>query len=268
MPIYHGYARLYAGVFHDDRNKSKDGFIGRICIEICRLNPGCTYDVTIPLRLSTSVYSRRKQGAIRLRLTLSNLDMTGLILSYLPGNRHRMAGQVATTVACADPKGFRAVALTVHGNHIPGKFSTESLMATIREFTFVQQSVVGLVRKFVKDLIVWRHPVVSCFAFVGWIRCALTGLNLLPVYIMGLLLLQLVRNYVRYIVNDQDFGPTVILNLLGRKYNTSLFRALGLMKRDEFYINGTDTYTNQEFPFSSLAGYPRLFVEEAIMKGK
>ncbi|KAL7549455.1 hypothetical protein ACHAWF_014671 [Thalassiosira exigua] len=270
MPIYHGYAKLYAGVFHDNGSKSKDGFLGRVCVEIGRLNPGRTYDVTIPLRLSTSVYSRRKLGAVRLRLTLSDLDRRGMLLSYFPGRRRRAAaGRAATTVACADPKAFRAVALAVHGKHLPGKFSTESLTATIREFAFVQQSVMGLVQKFVRDLIRWKYPVVSCLAFVGWMRCAWSGLNLAPVYLLSLVLLQLVRNYARYVVNDDgEFRPTAILELLGGISHAALFRAFGLLKRDEFYADGTDTYTNQEFPFSSLAGYPRLFVEEAIAEEK
>jgi len=290
MPIYHGYARLFAGVFHDDgsKNSSKDTFIGRVAIEVARLKPRCTYDVTLPLRLSTSVYSRRKLGAIRIRLTLSNFDTKQILRSYLPNKRNRFAGQVATTVACGDPKSFRAVALTVHGKNLPGKFSTEAVMAIIREFTFVQKSVVRIVKKFIEDLVVWRYPAMSSFAFFGWMHCVRnSSATLAPVYALGMVVLQLLRNYARCIV-DTDLQPMslgdILAALIAGVFATnakfmpseldegthdsarrivSLFQTIGMLKNDEYYVDGADTYTHKEFPFSSLAGYPRFHVEEA-----
>jgi len=291
MPIYHGYARLFAGVFHDDGSKSssKDTFIGRVAIEVARLKPGCTYDVTLPLRLSTSVYSRRKLGAIRIRLTLSNFNTKQILRSYLPNKRNRFAGQVATTVACGDPKSFRAVALTVHGKNLPGNFSTEAVMAIIREFTFVQKSVVRTIEKFVEDLVVWRYPAMSSFAFFGWMHCVHdSSATLAPVYTLGAVVLQLLRNYARCIVDTDNFQPMSLGEILaaliggvaatnakftpfeldegvqeGARRTISLFQTLGMLKNDEYFVDGVDTYTHKEFPFSSLAGYPRFHVEEA-----
>lgn len=282
MPIYHGYARLFAGVFHrESKTSSKDAFIGRVAVELARLKPGCTYDVTLPLRLSTGVYSRRKLGAVRLRLTLSKFDAKDILLSYLPHRRNR----TATTVACGDPKSFRNVALTVHGKHLPGKFSTEALMATVRELTLVQKSVLSLAKKSVQDLIAWRHPVMSSFAFVGWMHCVRAGsATLAPAYLIGFALLNLVRNYARCVVGQKDFQPTRMEEMLaalkgslmdgGRGIEVKkgthmgqgglyLFQTLGLLKADEYYVDGVDTYTHKEFPFSTLAGYPRFHVEEA-----
>lgn len=302
MPIFHGYARLFAGVFHDDGSKSsssKDTFFGRAAIEFSRLRPDCTYDITLPLRLSTGVYSRRKRGAIRIRLTLDSFNERQIVLSYLPNKRNRLAGEIATTVACADPKAFRNVALTVHGTHLPGKFSTESLMATIREFKFVLRCVKTLFEKFVEDLVVWRNPFVSAFVFVGWMHCVrISSATLVPVYFLGMIALQLVRNYATCIVAGEGFqAPTfeeILLSLRNApsdNVNDNLivkpiqivegsevthaplgqatFKALHFIgQEDEYYDSGVDSYTLKEFPFSTLAGYPRFPVDEALKHAK
>ena len=94
LPIYHGYAALMAGVFHDDGSKgaaSKDTFIGRVEVPISHLRPNSTYDVTLPLRQSTSVYTRRQLGAIRIRFSLVSYNEKQSILSYLPRRRNKIA---------------------------------------------------------------------------------------------------------------------------------------------------------------------------------
>lgn len=298
IPIYHGYARLFAGVFHDDGGKgssSKDTFFGRVAIELARLRPGCTYDITLPLRLSTGVYSRRKRGAVRIRLTLDSFVARQIVLSYLPNRRNRLAGEVATTVACADPEAFRNVALTVHGTHLPGKFSTESLMATIREFKFVQKCLQRLVGKFLEDLVVWKNPFTSAFAFFGWMHCVRIGSTaLVPVYVLGMIVLKLVANYARCIVAGEGFPPPTFEEILlslekapsdsvneccsikpiqvvegsvetHQPLGKSTFKKLRFIGQDdEYYDSGVDTYTLKEFPFSTLAGYPRFSVDESL----
>ncbi len=70
FPIFHGYARLYVCVFDDDGRMEKD-FAERVVIDLARLRPRRTYEVTLPLRLSTHVYSWQKRVAICVRFTLN-----------------------------------------------------------------------------------------------------------------------------------------------------------------------------------------------------
>ena len=71
FPIFHGYVRLYVCVFDDHGRMEKDDFAERVVIDLACLRPCRTYDVTLPLRLSTHVYSWQKRGAICVRFTLN-----------------------------------------------------------------------------------------------------------------------------------------------------------------------------------------------------
>ena len=287
IPINHGYARLFLGVFHDDGTKSpKDLFIGRAVVEVPRLRPGATYDVTLPLRQSASVYSRRKRGAVRLRFSLDISDEKQLVLSYFPSKRNRAAGQIGTTtVACADPKSFRNVALTVNGIHLPGKFSTDHFMAIIREFKFVQKVIRRLLVKFIEDLVVWRYPVKSAFVFVAWMHSLyVNSATMIPVYTVSFIFLQLVANYARCIVAGDEFRPATWEEIFGSltgsggdggkihsligisdKYDPvgqSIFILLGFMgKKDEYFVGGFDTFALDEFVSTLLLSFLSFFSE-------
>ena len=277
IPINHGYARLFVGVFHDDGSKSpKDLFIGRAVVEVPRLRPGATYDVTLPLRQSASVYSRRKRGAVRLRFSLDISDEKQLVLSYFPSKRNRVAGQIGTTtVACADPKSFRNVALTVNGIHLPGKFSTDHFMAIIREFKFVQKVIRRLLVKFIEDLVSWRYPVKSVFVFIAWMHSLhVNSTAMIPVYIVSFIFLQLMANYARCIVAGAEFRPATWEEIFGSltgsgaktmhaldgivdEYDPigrSIFTLLGFMgKNDEYFVGNVDTFALDEFVSTLLA---------------
>jgi len=288
IPIHHGYARLFVGVFHDDGSKSpKDLFIGRAVVDIARLRPGATYDVTLPLRQSASVYSRRKRGAVRLRFDLDISDAKQFVLSYLPSKRNRLGGHVGTTtVACADPKAFRNCALTVNGFHLPGKFSTDHFMALIREFKLVQKVVRQLSKKFIEDVCVWRYPVKSAYVFFAWMHCLyVNSATLIPVYVICFILLQLMSNYARCIIGGAAFRPAtweeICASLNGSdscksdsgaesgtihpldgivdKYDPigrSIFTLLGFVgKTDEYIVGDEDTWALDEFVSCSLVGF-------------
>jgi len=296
IPINHGYARLFVGVFHDDGSKSsKDLFIGRAVVEIPQLRPGVTYDVTLPLRQSASVYSRRKRGAVRLRFSLYISDEKQLVLSYFPSKRNRVAGQIGTTtVACADPKSFRNVALTVNGIHLPGKFSTDHFMAIIREFKLVQKVIHHLLVKFIEDLVVWRYPVKSAFVFIAWMHSLYSNFAIMvPVYSVSFLFLQLMANYARCIIGaapefrpatwEEIFASLTVsggdlpgdnaevggktgknhsLEEIADKYGPigqSIFTLLGFVgKKDEYFSGGVDTFALDEFVSTLLAGFFHL----------
>jgi Ca2+-dependent lipid-binding protein len=137
FPIFHAYARLYVGVFDDDRKRVKDEFAGRVVIDLARLRPRSTYDVTLPLRLSTHVYSRRRRGAIRLRFSLTWHAERDALLSYIPSRIRVPLPQnsrpnLDVVVLCSDQKAFRNIAITVHGTNLPGKFTFQQMRGMYR----------------------------------------------------------------------------------------------------------------------------------------
>ena len=98
-----------------------DDFIGRVVVDISRIQAGCTYDVKLPLRDCSKVYNRNQLGCIRLRFRLEwNEDgERAALLSYLPsvtGLMKRMKNDLnPVTVKCPDSKSFYNIAHTVYG---------------------------------------------------------------------------------------------------------------------------------------------------------
>jgi len=278
LPVFHGYAVLMVGVFHDDGSKgssAKDTFFGRVEVPIARLRSNNTYDVTLPLRESTSVYNRDKLGAVRLRFSLDYYDQRQFILSYAPSMRNKIGDRVCTTVACADPKSFRNIALTVHGTHLPDRFSTDMFKAAIRELTFIQAVSLRYGKQYVRDLMYWKYPVFSAYCFGGWMHCVYSNsVNFVPVYLVGFALLHLAASYVYHISSERkDVRPLTWEELLlslqamegkpargaleDESGGASVLRALGSNKKRE-------SKASSEFPLSSFAGYSRFCVDEAL----
>ena len=204
FPIYHAWARLFVGVFDDDRKRVKDEFAGRVVVDIARLRPWSTYDVTLPLRLSTSVYSRRRRGAIRLRFTLKWKTEREALMSYIP-NRIKIPlpqnsrPNVNTTVLCSDKKAFRNIAITVHGAHLPGKFTFQEMRAAIREINFTRKHIFTSLRTWQRDIRRWQYPTMSAFVFLAWMHCIYANqFSLVPAYAMLYFVIHLMSNYAKY----------------------------------------------------------------------
>ena len=134
FPLHHAFCTVCIGVFDDDGVHQDDDFAGRVELDISRLRPGCTYDVTLPLRLSTDVYTRQPgRGTIRLRFRLIWDSEQSAVLSYLPRRdtlvtaiKYRKEDRVpppTVTLRCADAKSFRNVAITIHGTHMPSRYT-------------------------------------------------------------------------------------------------------------------------------------------------
>ena len=204
FPLFHGYARLYVGVFDDERRREKDDFAGRVVIDLARLRPNSTYDVTLPLRLSTHVYSRRKRGAIRLRFTLTWKSERDALLSYIPRKLRIPLPQnskpnYSVTVNCSDQKAFRNIAITVHGAHLPGRFTFHQMRASIRELNFTRRYVISSIVQGFRDTRHWKHPAISAFIFFAWMHSIYANaFSLVPAYAVMCFVLYLMRNYVKY----------------------------------------------------------------------
>lgn len=212
FPVHHGYARLYTGVFDDD-GKERDALAGRVAIDLSRLRPGSEYDVMLPLRVSTHVYSRQPRGVIRLRFQLDWKSERAALLSYIPKKLQfrNFQPQLHTTIACTNAASFRNVALTVHGADLPGKFSFNHMKAVIREMNFTRKMMTLIVRMTIINTITWVNPAMSAFVFFSWMHCIyLNAFSLVPAYFMLFLLLQMFRNYAIYAIDGpacREFLP-------------------------------------------------------------
>lgn len=204
FPVFHAYARLYVGVFDDDDHRDKDDFAGRVAIDLARLRPASTYDVTLPLRLSTHAFSRRKRGAIRLRFSLHWNNEREAMLTYIPRKINIPLPQhskpnLDVSVACGDAKAFRNIAFTVHGSHMAGRFTFPKVKAAIREMNFTRKTVMNSIRQEVFDIREWRTPSVSAYVFLAWMHCIYANsFSLVPAYTVFYFVLFLMRTYAIY----------------------------------------------------------------------
>ncbi len=122
FPLFHGYQKLFVGVFDDDGPGANDDFAGRVVIEISRLRPNSVYDIFLPLRFYQNVYVNKPRGVVHLRLRVEWNNERKVLLSYftLPQKTDHLGNVV--TVNCADLKAFRNVVLTVQGKDVPGRY--------------------------------------------------------------------------------------------------------------------------------------------------
>ncbi|KAI2511849.1 Protein kinase C conserved region 2 [Fragilaria crotonensis] len=65
------------------------------------------------------------------------------------------------SIPCADPKTFRNVAFTIHGQELPGKYTREAFQATMREFTLYHQNLMFLAKQLLHDAVLYVNPLVS-----------------------------------------------------------------------------------------------------------
>lgn len=202
--LNHGYARVYVGVFGSNGNPSaKDGFAGRIVLDVARLRPNSTYDVTLPLRQSAHVYSKEQRGAIRLRFHLQWYSERRAILSYLP-KKIKVKPKEDCVINCCDSKSFQNIARLVHGYHLPGKFTMKQVKATIREMNFTRIHVTRYLRKReLRNLRQWRIPLISAFVFGAWMHSVYhSTVAYVPGHLLTYLLLHLWKNYAYYSMNS------------------------------------------------------------------
>lgn len=144
FPVHHAYARLYAGVFASKKDKANDEFCGRVVVDLSSLRPNTEYDVTLPLRASSFIYDRRPRGVIRLRFSLHWFSERAAVWSYLKRPHSLAASPFGDnpSILCGDPKTFRNVAITVHGQDLPGKFTRKAFQATMREFNLTRLNLI------------------------------------------------------------------------------------------------------------------------------
>ncbi len=235
FPIFHAYARVFLGVFD---NSSTEGaatdFVGRVVIDVARLRPGCSYDVTLPLRQSSNVFTRQQQGAIRVRLHLIWHSERAAIVSYIPKTRPKFHAQEKVNISCLDDRSFRNVAHTVHGIHMPGKFSMTLLKATVREINFTRIHLMRYLRKReMWNLIYWKYPFISGFVFCAWMHSVYANtVRYVPGHVITFFLLHLYKNYAYYGM-DSPLQNGFMAPTIEELFNALLF---GTRKSKKHYL--------------------------------
>jgi len=146
-----------------------------------------------------------------LRLTLNWHSERDALLSYLPDTLRiplpqHSSPNYKTTVMCSDQKAFRNIAITVHGAHLPGRFTFNQMRAAIREINFTRKCVFTALRRNFREIWQWQNPAMSAFVFLSWMHCIFANtFSLVPAYVMLYFLLLLMRNYAKYSID----GPGV-----------------------------------------------------------
>ncbi|KAG7340919.1 glutamine amidotransferases class-II [Nitzschia inconspicua] len=215
FPIQAAYHRLYIGIFDGGIPEQyithrAEEFLGRICIDLSRLRPGTMYDVMLPLRQSTQVYTKQPHGCVRVRMHLMWASERNALLSYLPQKIPGGTVKISTspntqyTINCLDDKSFRDVAHTVHGYDMPGKFSVTVLKSTVREISFTRIHILRYLRqKQWWELCHWQYPSISLFVFCAWMHAVYFGtLRYIPGHLVLLLFLYLLKNYAYYAMDS------------------------------------------------------------------
>ena len=188
--------------------KAED-FIGHVVVDICRLRPGSTYDVTLPLRRSNHVFTREPQGSVRIRLHLEWISERAAVMSYLPkslGGTVSLQKQPNTryTVSCVDDRAARNVAHAVHGIHMPGKFDMTLLKSTIREIHWTRIHLLRYCKnREIYHLTYWVYPSISGFVFLAWMHAVyFNTVRYVPGHVVVFFLLHLMKNYAYYAMDS------------------------------------------------------------------
>ena len=225
FPVHHAYAKLFVGMFdvRKRQNKDNDVFCGRVAIDIAQLRPNTEYDVTFPLRASSFVYDRRKRGVIRLRFSLHWFSERAAICSYLKSSRwfsqsEPTKGLGQPTIPCAEPKTFRNIAVTCHGQDFPGKYTRMAFRATMREFNLYHINLRFVMKTLTLDALLYERPHISLYLFLAFQHSIYSQVvRMVPPYFSGYIILLFLDNYMHFNVSDRftlGYKPLTVKEIL------------------------------------------------------
>ena len=286
FPLHHAYAKLFVGVFDvkQRKNSEADVFCGRVAIDMPPLRPDTEYDITLPLRASSFIYDRRPRGVVRLRFSLHWFSERAAIMSYLKRPRNPLAfskqAQKQPTIPCGDPKTFRNVAVTVHGQDFPGKYTRGAFRATMREFNLYQQNIRFLTKVTILDCILYENPLMSLYLFGCSMYCVwLNSVRYVPPFFTGWLIYLFLENYwanCGTVAGHLGYQPLTISEMFyglvrdgrDKKFN---FKPILVKKRprkqvttEEGKIQDIELMNHREFPFSERFEYHKFAAGDAI----
>jgi C2 domain len=247
FPVHHAYARVFVGLFDVKKrqNKDNDVFLGRVVIDVAQLRPNTEYDITFPLRASSFVYDRRKRGVIRLRFSLHWFSERAAICSYLKSSRWFSASEPTRglgqpTIPCAEPKTFRNIAVTCHGQDFPGKYTRMAFRATMREFNLYHINLRFVMKTLTLDALLYERPHISLYLFLAYQHCIYSNVvRMVPPYFSGYLILLFLDNYRHFNVSNKftlGYKPLTVQEILmglirDGKSDTPNFKPIEIKKR-------------------------------------
>ena len=286
FPLHHAYAKLFIGVFDlkQKKNTEADYFCGRAVIDVPQLRPDTEYDITFPIRASSFIYDRRPRGVIRVRFSLHWFSERAAIFSYVKRPRNPLAfsrqAKKFPTIPCGDPKTFRNVAVTVHGQDFPGKYTRGSFRATMREFNLYQQNIRFLFKVSILDCILYENPLMSMYLFsTSMYSVWLNSVRYVPPFTTGFIIYVLLENYLNHCATTAGhlgFKPLTITEILyglvkGDKTQQFFFKPILVKKRarnqvitDDGKRADIELVNHREFPFSERFEYHKFSAAEAI----
>jgi hypothetical protein len=285
FPLHHAYAKLFLAVFDITKKSNEaDFFCGRVSIDIPQLRPDTEYDVTFPLRTSAFIYDRRPRGVLRVRFSMHWFSERAAILSYLKRPKNPLAfskqAKKQPTIPCGDPKTFRNVAVTVHGQDFPGKYTRAAFRATMREFNLSQQNIRFLMKVLILDCILYENPLMSLYLFITSMYCVYqNSVRLVPPFLVGWIIYIFVENHVYFngtINGHLGYQALTIKEVFyglvrNGKGNKQSFNAIMVQKRARRSVEGEDgkmidveLQNHREFPFSERFEYPKFAAADAI----
>lgn len=130
------------------------------------------------------------------------------------------------------------------------------------------------------DILLWRTPILSAYFFSWWMYMTLTGLSDLPSFLLSLVAILMIQNYLIYHVSSsssQMYGHRTLLDLTkilmfgdksGEPRNTTnkrcqhlieriLCKIFGVEQKSQDHSNSWKFEDHSEFPFSIGIEYPK-----------
>jgi len=290
LPLHNAYSQVFVGAFDDDGEKEEDDFTGRVVLDIPRLHAGVVYDLTLPLRRNSRVYTRKRYGNIRMRVQVNWTDgERAALLSYIPKSPTDITRRLRKTylepktlVQCPDRKSFQNVCHAVYGEDIPGKFDANIAAAVSKELNMISIVLNYHTKRVIRDIIRWNNPLLSSYIFGAWMYFVYqNSLSHIPSFIMSLMLVFMLRNYVKYYLHSvagtfygsRSIGSMcriVLFNRFDANVQRTPSRRAGWLVSKVFGIS-TASFTketwkeedNAEYPFSIGTYHPKRSSDEA-----
>jgi len=160
----------------------------------------------MPLKISSFVYDRKPRGAIHIRFSVHWFNERSVVTSYLSSPKNQVALNTVS-IPCSDPKKFRNMVYTLHGEDLPGKYSPRAFQSIMREVALYRVQLEYQCRHLINDTMMYKRPFISLYLFLSWMHCVyLNSVVYVPPYVIGFFVLHLFRNYRLYCSNYSGYS--------------------------------------------------------------
>lgn len=130
---------------------------------------------------------------------------------------------------------------------VPGKFKKDVKTAITREIKLYENMLKYQAKQTVKDVILWKTPLVSAYLFCGWMYFVMTNsIRLTPAWLVSMLFIFMMRQYFEYHVNSpasKVFGYKSIWHmtklLVGGPHEQKMEADASLGRRSSFDSDAT-----------------------------